>query len=269
MLPAPDAFSGVAAAWIEAASASLDLPPPRPRSSRPRSPRPPPGLLPPHSGTGRKGDAPRPTSRLRRPPTTEIARGAPLPSLPAPLRIPARGRRSPCPLVVAPLSRLPPAVAAAGRGRRLRRPHGRPPPPVPPPRPSLGLLRSRFRRGDDPPPSRSSAIAAGARPGRRPSAVLRGSELRRRHLGLPPAGVKCARRSCARRHLNCTRRLPKLRTPYRTLHTCSIRVQYGVHNSRILTTPETTAQPSLPLHGESACPPPSSVGRGRLPQRQF
>ena len=87
------------------------------------------------------------------------------------------------------------------------------------------------------------------------------------------AGVKCARRSCARRacrHLNCTRRLPKLRTPYRSLHTCSIhRVQYGVHNSRILTTPETTAQPSLPLHGEPACPPPSSVGRGRLPPRQF
>ena len=78
----------------------------------------------------------------------------------------------------------------------------------------------------------------------------------------------CAR--CARRHLNCTRRLPKLRTPYRTLHTYSIRrVQRSVHNSRILTTPETTAQPSLPLHGEPACPAPSSVGRGRLPPRQF
>ena len=66
------------------------------------------------------------------------------------------------------------------------------------------------------------------------------------------------------------RRLPKLRTPYRSLHTCSIRRgQYGVHNSRILTTPETTAQPSLPLHGEPACPPASSVERGRLPPRQF
>ena len=87
------------------------------------------------------------------------------------------------------------------------------------------------------------------------------------------AGVKCARRSCAhraRRHLNCTRRLPKLRTPCHTLHTCSTgRVQYGVHNSRIFTTSETTAQPSLPLHGEPACLPPSSVGRGRLPPRQF
>ena len=84
------------------------------------------------------------------------------------------------------------------------------------------------------------------------------------------AGMKCARRFCARRHLNCTHRLPKLRTPYRTLHTCSVlKVQYGVHNSRILSTPKTTAQPSVPLHGEPACPPPSSVGRGRLPQRQF
>ena len=37
---------------------------------------------------------------------------------------------------------------------------------------------------------------------------------------------------------NCAHRLLKMRTPYRTLHTCSARrVQYGVHNSRILTTP--------------------------------
>ena len=94
--------------------------------------------------------------------------------------------------------------------------------------------------------------------------VRRGHSLSHSWPRPPWAGVKFARRSCARRsrrHLNCTRRLPKLRTPYRTLHTCSMRrVQYGVHNSRILTTLETTAQPSLPLHGEPACPPPSSVG---------
>ena len=81
------------------------------------------------------------------------------------------------------------------------------------------------------------------------------------------AGVKCTRRSCARRqrrHLNCARRSLKLRTPYRTLHTCSVRrVQYGVHNSRILTPPlrpQLSHHCSFMVNGEPACPPPSSVG---------
>ena len=134
-------------------------------------------------------------------------------------------------------------------------------------------LRSRF-----PCPTPSSAatspaaVRAWPRPQRHPARLIRGGDVPRDHPAAysEAAGVKCARRSCARRHLNCTRGLPKLRTPYRTLHTCSVlKVQYGVHNSRILSTPKTTAQPSVPLHGEPACPPPSSVGRGRLPQRQF